>query len=291
MRTAGLLLLLAPAVLAHPGEPLSPHDLWSAWSFDPETAIPVVVAGILYARGARSSRGISRLHQVYFWAGWAALALALISPIHPLGEVLFSAHMIQHEILMLIAAPLLVAARPAVALIWGLPFAWRRAVGRAANAGIIQTIWGFFTKPLPAWWIHASAIWAWHIPYLFESTLANKWMHAAQHMSFFGTALLFWWSLAGAEERSGVGAGILSTFSTALHTGILGALLTFSTQTWYPAYARSTHAWGFTPLEDQQVGGLVMWVPAGVVYLAAGLIFFSQSLSGSGAREEKRYAP
>src|SRR5581483_3260610 len=103
--TAALLLIPAAAA-AHTGEPLQPHDLWTAWEVDPGTTIPLVLSALLYARGARSSRGVPQWRMLCFWSGWLFLALALISPIHPLGEVLFSGHMLQHEILMLLAAPL-----------------------------------------------------------------------------------------------------------------------------------------------------------------------------------------
>ncbi len=95
------------------------------------------------------------------------------------------------------------------------------------------------------------------------------------------SALIFWWSLFYAHGRKSYGAGVLYVFTTAVHTGILGALLTFSSRPWYSPYLRTTEAWGYTPLEDQQLGGLIMWVPASLVYLAAGLYLFSAWLKES----------
>lgn len=138
---------------------------------------------------------------------------------------------------------------------------------------------------------HAAALWFWHIPALFDATLGNEWIHAAQHLSFFLSALLFWWSLFYARGRNAYGKGVLYVFTTGVHTGILGALLTLSSRLWYRAYANSSALWGLTPLEDQQLGGLIMWVPAGLVYLGAGLSLFSVWLRTSdsdGAR--RRYA-
>lgn len=270
-----LILLAAVNGFGHTGEPLRPHDLWSAWSFDPGIVLPLAVTGILYARGARRSRGASLQELVCFWSGWTFLALSLLSPLHRLGEALFSAHMAQHEVLILIAAPLLVLSRPSVAILWGLPLAWRKALGRWSKSTPAQKTWRALTQPWMAWWIHAAALWLWHAPQLFQATLTNEWIHAAQHTSFFASALLFWWSLLYARGRHSYGASVLYVFTTAVHTSILGALLTFADTIWYPAYTASASNWGLTPLEDQQLGGLVMWIPAGVVYLVAGLGLFA----------------
>jgi putative membrane protein len=275
------LLLLFPAIaFGHTGQPLAPHDLWTAWEFDPGTAIPLALSAVLYMRGARVSRGASRLEQLLFWSGWFTLFVALVSPLHPLGEALFSAHMTQHEILMLISAPLLVFSRPLAPMLWGMPFAWRRSLGQAARGRSFQHAWRAVTRPSVAWCIHAIALWTWHIPALFDATLTNEWIHAAQHASFFGSALLFWWSLFEARGMHS-GAGVLYIFTTAIHTSILGALLTFAPSIWYPAYASTTRAWGLSPVEDQQLGGLIMWVPAGLVYIATGLGLFARWLKES----------
>jgi cytochrome c oxidase assembly factor CtaG len=283
MRLAAALALLATAGIAsaHSGEPLEPHDLAKAWEFDPGVVIPLVLSGLLFARGARSSRGVSPTQFACFWCGWAVLAIALVSPLHPLGEALFSAHMLQHELLMVVAAPLLVFSRPLVPMLWGLPFEWRRALGHWSKRSGPQASWRFLTRPMFAWWLHAAALWLWHIPRLFQATLENEWVHSAQHLSFFGSALLFWWSLCYAHGRANYGASFMYIFTTAVHTSILGALLTFSRAVWYPAYSQTTAPWGLTPLQDQQIGGLIMWIPAGVIYLAAGLWLFAMWLRES----------
>lgn len=285
MRRFGALWFLLPALaLAHEGEPLEPHDLWSAWSFEPGVVVPLALAAFLYLRGARTSRGITIRQQAFFWSGWTVLALSLVSPLHPLGEALFSAHMAQHEILMLVAAPLMVLSRPLVAFLWGLPFRWRRTVGAWSKARPVERTWKWLTDPLTAWLIQAVALWAWHAPPLFQATIGNEWVHGAQHISFLGSALLFWWALFYAQGRSEYGTGVFYIFTTTIHTGILGALLTFSPTLWYPAYTATTPAWGLTPLQDQQIGGLVMWAPAGVVYMAAGLAMFAAWLRHSERR-------
>lgn len=288
-KRASLLALLAPALAAaHPGEALHPDDLWSAWEFDPGVVIPLLVSAVLYARGASKQRIPTRRQSFYFWCGWVSLVIALVSPLHPLGEVLFSAHMVQHEVLMLISAPLLVLSRPLVTFLWGLPFEWRRTVGRWSKEDHVRRSWNFLTDPFTAWCIHAVAILGWHTPFLFDLTLKSDLAHTAQHLSFFLSALLFWWALAYAQGKQAYGAGVLYVFTTAVYTGILGALLTFTPHIWYAPYANTTQAWGLTPLEDQQIGGLIMWVPASLVYLAAGLWLFAAWLGESDAMLERR---
>jgi len=196
--------------------------------------------------------------------------VALVSPLHALGAVLFSAHMIQHEVLMLVAAPLLVLGRPLLFFLWALPLPWRRQLGRVNKN--MQGGWRVLTHPFVAWALHALALWIWHIPRLFQATLTSDLAHTWQHVSFFGTALCFWWALLYRHrELQGYGVAVLAVFTTALHSSLLGALLTLAPTPWYPAYAHTTAAWGLTSLEDQQLGGLIMWIPAGGLYLLAAL--------------------
>ncbi len=270
---------------------VGPQHLWREWEFDPGVVIPLAVVAILHARGARPVRGVGWQPITFFWSGWALLALALISPLHPLGESLFSAHMAQHEIFMLAAAPLMALSRPLAPILRGMPFGWRIALGRLSKTRAIQAFWRGITRPFAAWWIHAAALRIWHAPRFFQATLTSDWIHAFQHASFFFSGLLFWWSLFWVHNRDSYGSGIVYIFTTAIHTSILGALLTLTSRLWYPAYATTTQAWGFTPLEDQQLGGgLIMWIPAGLVYLGVGLKQLADWLRESERASETRYA-
>lgn len=291
MRACRLILAsLSIPMLAFPhlSELIHPDDLWSAWEFDPGVAIPLLLSAILYAQGQRKQPiGLTILQRIAFWSGSASLFIALVSPLHPLGEVLFSAHMVQHEILMLISAPLLVLSRPLITFLWAFPISVRRRFGRWSKLPYVAYVWTTVTAPLAAWIIHAVAIWVWHVPYLFQLTLRSNLAHTAQHLSFFLSGLLFWWAVFYTHGRKAYGAGFLYVFTTAIHTGILGALLTFSPHTWYSAYNGTTQVWGLTPLEDQQIGGLIMWVPASLVYLAAGLWLLAGWMKESDARVER----
>ena len=118
--------------------------------------------------------------------------VALISPLHPWGEVLFSAHMTQHEILMLVAAPLFVLSQPLAASVRAFPLNWRRKIGGGINTHFLQKTGRFLTKPLVAFAFHAVALWIWHASALFQATLRSDAVHTFQHLSFFLSALLFW---------------------------------------------------------------------------------------------------
>jgi putative membrane protein len=294
-----LMLLLDSSTSAHELEslgPQNPHELLRAWSFEPGVVIPILLSALLYARGAlrlgKASPASTRKIDIYcFAAGWVALAVALVSPIHPWGSVLFSVHMTQHEILMLIAAPLLVLGRPIVPFLWALPKPVAISLASCSKTPVWSCTWRAISNPFVAWSIHAVVLWSWHIPALFQATLDNELVHALQHASFLFSALLFWWAVIHGRRRAlGFGLAVLYMFTTALHSGLLGALITFANRVWYPAYLDRTSAWGLTPLEDQQIGGLIMWVPAGLVYIAAGLALFAGWLRESENRAQ-RFAP
>jgi putative membrane protein len=254
--------------------------LWSSgWSLEPGVAVPLAIAAGWYGWGVRSlwrsagvGRGVRRREAGSFAAGWLIVALALLSPLHRLSELLFSVHMVQHELLMAVAAPLLVLGRPLVAMVWALPPGWRRTTGTWTAAPAVQTGWRALTHPLAAWSLHAGVIWAWHLPSLYQAGVAHDAVHALQHATFLGSALLFWWTvLQPRAGRLGSPASVVSLFTTAMHTGLLGALLTVSTRVWYPIYRGTTVAWGLSPLEDQQLAGLIMWIPAGLIYAGVAL--------------------
>jgi putative membrane protein len=276
---AGLVLFACAAASAHSlhSHPHAVHAL--PWSFEPWVLCCLGASAVLYTIGlvrlwgrAGVGRGVRPMQTLAYAGGWLVLVVALVSPLDPLGSQLFSAHMVQHELLMIVAPPLLVVGRPLAVWAWALPFQWRRAVGHFFHRPAWRVPWLFLTGALAAWVLHALALWLWHVPALFEAALANEAVHALQHIAFLLTALVFWWSVLGAATRRDQGVALLSLFTTMVHTGALGALLTLSTVAWYPSYAATAPAWGLDALEDQQLGGIVMWVPAGMIYVVCGLV-------------------
>jgi putative membrane protein len=132
--------------------------------------------------------------------------------------------------------------------------------------------------------LSALALWIWHVPWLFDRTLHSDWIHAAQHATFLLSALLFWWPLVNHSSVLGYGGGLAYVFTTALHTSILGALLTFAPRPWYSSYVATAPAWHLTALEDQQLGGLIMWIPAGTLLLIVAMILLVKWMKESQAR-------
>ena len=281
--------------MAHTGQPLQPHDLWRAWSFEPLVMIALALSAVLYTRGLmrlwlpRRGVGIRRWEATAFAIGWLVLLVALVSPLHALGGILFSAHMAQHELLISVTAPLLVLGRPLIPFLWGLPPSWRRRLGKWTRSDGVSHTWRVLSSPLVAFSAHAIALWVWHLPGPYQSTLSSELMHSLQHVSFLGTALLFWWTVFKSRgTEMGYGAAVFYLFATALQTGALGTLLTFSSGLWYPAYATTTGPWGLAPLDDQQLGGLIMWIPGSIPYVIAGLYMFARWLSAAETRSLRR---
>jgi putative membrane protein len=267
------------------------EHLLGEWELAPSIVLPLAASAALYTLGVRRlwvhgvGRGVRRWEAGCFAAGWLVLALSLVSPIHALSEQLFSAHMVQHELIMVVATPLMVLGRPLVPMLWAFSPRARQALGDASRSSAWRAAWALIAAPASAWLIHAVVLWGWHLPVFFQATLTSEWVHALQHTSFVAASLLFWWSLLrGARSHRSQGAAVLYLFTTLVHTGALGALLTFSPHAWYPAYASRTAAWGLTVLEDQQLAGLIMWVPASVTYMVAGLALFASWMRASELR-------
>ena len=247
-------------MLAHNG--IIHLDFWTL-----VTTISLVAIAALYLAGIRPlwRKSIRPWQAIAFATGWIAAAVALLSPLDRWSDILFSAHMAQHEILMLVSAPLMVAGRPFLAAVHVFPF-----LGRAKRAC------DFLTGPVTVLILHAVVLWVWHVPALFEAALHSETVHAIQHLGFFVTAALFWWALLhGRYGRLGYGVGVVYVFLTAMHTQILGALLTFTSRIWYPTHAARTVAAGGNAVGDQQLAGVLMWIPFGVVFLFIALALFA----------------
>jgi putative membrane protein len=141
------------------------------------------------------------------------------------------------------------------------------------------------STPIVTLLIHGLVVWVWHVPQLFEAALRSEWVHAAQHASFFATAVLFWWGiLRGRYGRAGYGLASAFVFATAMHTSVLGALLTVAARLWYPLYADRAVPWAVDAFADQQLAGLIMWVPAGLLFAVLSLALFAAWLGEVGRR-------
>jgi len=257
-------------------------------------AIALAVYAVGLARVWRSAgygRGIRLFEAAAFGCGWLALAVALSPPLDEWSEHWLVAHMVQHELLMVVAAPLIALGAPLVGFLWAMPASARRPLVESVHHPPVTTAWSALTSPACAFLLYALALWIWHLPALYDYALEHDGMHIVQHLCFFGTAALFWWGIAhGRHGRAGYGAAVVYIFATAVHGGVLGALLTFSPRVWYAPYV-SHHPPGLTPLEDQQLAGLLMWVPASLAFVAGALFLFAAWLRQSDRRSRFSSAP
>jgi len=270
-----LLLLPRPSVaLAHGSES---HGAEATWTFDPWIVVPLLAIGLPYIFGLsvlRRRTPIDRPLRAWrtaaYGIGWLTLAGALVSPLHWLGEHLFTFHMIEHEIVMAVSAPLLIAARPIGTMLWSLPRRARVAAGRFLRRRNVVVAWDWLSAGGNATVLHGIAIWAWHAPALFDAAVTNVAVHRLQHLSFLLTAMLFWWSVL---YRSNPGVAAWNLFVTMMHTSVLGALMALAPKVLYQAQTAAAADWNLTPLQDQQLAGLIMWIPAGTVYAGAAMAF------------------
>jgi putative membrane protein len=253
----------------------TPDSVWSAWSWEPTVVLTLVVVAAVYARGSKAlrrshARGALN-HDVMFYAGLATIFVALIAPLDAMAEALFSAHMAQHLLLVVVAPLLIVASRPGVRFALGVPAGWRRVWNKVRPHRVVLLA----RNPVLVWCLHAAALWIWHLPELYDAAARNELVHALEHASFFGTAVLFWNVVIDDSRRApGHAPRILFVFTTALQSGGLGALLTFAGDVLYRAHLSTAHDWGLTALEDQQLAGALMWIPPWFVYFIAMAMLF-----------------
>lgn len=292
---AVLVVLASGPALGHGAEAHSVSE--TGWRI--AVATPLFLAGFAYASGLRRAwrraapgRGVRRAEAFAYGAGLALLALMLALPLHAWGRLRFAPHMLEHELLTVVAAPLLAAGRPGVPYLLALPLSWRRRIGAwLVDAGAAR-IWRRLVHPGVAWALHGAALWLWHAPPLFEAALRNEAIHYLQHLTLLIAALLFWASiLPRRADRQVSIIAVFSLFTTAMHSTLLGALLTLSPTVWYASYARAVGPGGLSALEDQQLAGLIMWVPAGLVYMAAALALLGASLRDHDASPRRRRDP
>lgn len=270
----------------HPGRPPAPHDLWAAWSPDPWTTASLALACALYAVGVlrRRVQPPSARPDVLFVAGIGALALALLSPLDTASAALASAHMVQHLVVVLVAAPLLAASEPGATLLRGAPWRLRRAVGRIRHRlRLGRSLTARIRHPVAAFLAYTGVLWFWHAAVPYQAALDQRFVHGLEHAGFLLAGLLLWTVLLASARAplTAPPAGILLSFGVAMQGALLSALLVFATTPWYPGYAESTEAWGLTALADQQLAGALMWVPGGLVHVAVALVLLVRWVSAS----------
>lgn len=282
---------------------VSSSEAWMAWTLEPLVVAGLLLSALLYAAGVARlwtpgrGRGITVTRVVAFYAGLLAIGIALVSPVDALARTLFSAHMVQHLVLMVVAAPLLVYASPLKVTPLALPATVRsslRKMERSRSMGALRRVLG---NGIVASSLYAAVLWAWHLPALYEAALQSETLHALEHVTFVLTSVLVW-SLVittsnrrvltprphrsqnehSATSRRGRNVAypvsLAVVFVTGLHSAALGAVLTFASEPLYAIHARGALLWEVSPLSDQQLAGAIMWVPGGAIYLTTMSVLF-----------------
>lgn len=278
-------LALVPLFVAAPAFAHGGHEGPLGWTLSPDLLIPLGLALLIYIGGwvRLSTRASTRpAGAILFLSGWLVLTLSLTSPLHQAGERSFTMHMIEHELIMLVATLLLASSNSGGVLAWGLPRPIRMTLAGSWKSPL-QRLWKRLTEPITATAIQAIVLWAWHAPILFDLALESFGWHIAQHACFFVASLLFWWAMLHPRERgSGYGVSAACLFATSLIGGALGALMSFSSSPWYAQYAAmGMTGVGLDPVDDQRLAGLIMWIPGGLLHGAAALALAYKWLKSS----------
>lgn len=276
----------------------------TSWDPRAEVIFVLALAGIIYLRGylrlrnrTASNRQFSRLQARAWWrpasylSGLVIIAVALMSPIDVLATQLFTMHMVQHVLLVMIAPPLMLIANPLPYSLWGLPDQLRPGAGRLLRQGSqFRVRLKQATGAGLVWMLFVVIYWGWHDARMYTLALQNGLLHDVEHLSFFTVSLLFWWHAIGAGPR------IHKVFSPAVRIAFLlsaipinmiaGVAIAFANSPIYPFYAAMPRLWGLSVMDDQQLAGVIMWVPGSMMYLIAALFLAARWLS----QEEKKPA-
>ncbi len=264
------------------------------WSFEPGIIVGLGVLTVPYIVGVRrlwksagNGRGVSKCAAFFFATGVAALVLALVSPLDAVADSLQSAHMVQHLLLILVAPPLLLLGQPLRACPWMLTRAARIFLARKwTRMQTVRRVASILASPAVAFGLHTAALVVWHLPTPYDEAVRSDSVHAFEHFSFLSTALLFWWVVLApkALRKLHRALDVPYVIAMSLVCGALGAVLTFASVPLYSAYLTTASTWGLTPLEDQQLAGLIMWIPGGLIYLIAAGVLFYAWVESSGRR-------
>lgn len=253
-----------------------------AWNPRPEVALPLLGAASLYAFGwwrlsRRAARAPAPARLVLAFAGLTGAAVAVLSPLDALADRFFVAHMLQHMLLINVAAPALLLADPFPILVWALPGGARRVAGRWLRPGSpLRGVWVAGTAMPTAWLLYASILWLWHLPVAYDAALSDRLIHDVEHAAFFLGAVLFWWPVIHPAPRfrraPRHALRIVYLVLSAFQTAALGLLLTLAPAVLYRTYAAAARPDGLGALDDQAWGGIVMWGFGGLIDMAAVLV-------------------
>ncbi|MEZ4870353.1 MAG: cytochrome c oxidase assembly protein [Caldilineaceae bacterium] len=266
--------------------------LLSTWDWRWDILLVLAIFATLYTTGwwrlrkrSKQTKLANRARLAAYWGGLITLAVALMSPIDPLGGQLFFMHMVQHLLTIMVAAPLLWLGAPFPFLLWGLPKRARTiATQQFRRNSPLRSILVTLTQPAVSWLFFIAIYVGWHDPNFYDLALVHPWVHDLEHITFFASAMLLWWHVIGAGPhlhsapiwgRIAMLIGIIPA-----NMGI-GIIIATADKVIYSYYATVPHIWGFTAVEDQSLAGVIMWIPGSMMLILAVLLLLSQALRGT----------
>lgn len=274
-------------------------QLFAQWQWEPWLLACIAAAAAPYAAGmlrmgARRAQILGRWRASSFLGGLLVLFLALMSPLDTVADDLFSAHMLQHMLLLLVIPPMLVYGRPVITWLWAFDVGSRRAVVSGWKRAKLQAVFDFLMRPLCVWLLLSAALCYWHLPGPYDAAVRHEWLHDLEHLSFLAFSLAFWTIMIepyGRRRALGYGATIVFVVSSGFVMSLIGAILTFATTPLYAVHLHTTQAYGLTPLQDQQLAGIIMWIPSNLVHVAALSALFFGWFRADERRASERPAP
>lgn len=271
------------------------------WSFDPSIIVSVVVVALIYIVGlrrlssrSRHGRDVTWAHVCYFFLGLLAIVLALESPIDPLSNLLLSAHMVQHLLLLMIAPPLLLLGKPIPVLLVGAPHGLAQWLGYShARTPWFRALTRTLTRPFVAWPLFIGVLLIWHLPAFYDAALRNGGVHLFEHLCFLFTGILFWWVIIQplpGPRRLAHGWRLAYAFAAMIPGTVLGGIFIFASSSVYSYYAALPRLWGMTIKNDQGLAGSVMMVGGDAILSIAVIPLFIGAMARLEQMEQARFA-
>jgi putative membrane protein len=291
IRLTLLLLCVSSEAFAHGGEHVA-HE-----GFELLVYAPLICAVLIYAKGfaaLRRGRYIASREALVragaFTTALVTLEIALTGPLHEAAEQSFAAHMIEHELLIVVGAPLFVLARPAGVMLHAFRKPVRQAIARGLARSRLTKLWRICSGLQAATLLHGAALWAWHVPALFDAALRIEALHWLQHATFLLTGVWFWRAVFAAVDRTRMALAIADLFATTMHMGLLGGLIALARN---PLYMSASN---MDAMSDQRLAGLIMWVPGCLIYAIVAFIIAARMLRpamsiGDGPEPRPRLTP
>ncbi len=262
------------------------------WHWRPDILFVLALFGTVYTRGwlklrRRSPRAVSHWQIALYLLALVAIVLAVISPIDALSATNLSIHMVQHLLLLMVIPLVFLLANPLPGFLWGLPVKWRKPFCRLLNpvSAFRRLLWALTLLPV-AWTVYVVNLWAWHHPSLYQLALRSGWVHDVEHLMFFFTALVFWWPVVNPAPRLHgeipYGFRIVYLIAATLQNTVLGMAISLPEKVLYPLYETMPRMLDLSPINDQALGGGIMWVSSHM-YLIPILVLVARMLT----REEE----